>query len=319
MKIKKLDRLDERIPRWNLENLEHRLCPVCSTDVDQFYIERPDGLFIKKCNICSTYFVSPSPSNSALDRFYENYHQSHFGGVDISASTLLKRLVKQDPYIDPRIQTLSSHIKISGSKVLDVGCGNGEFLYMLKKIGAQPYGIEFDPLAVGYAREIGIINVHRGSIDSFSSNVKFDFITMMDFIEHPLDPMMQLKISIELLSPGGLILIWTPNGDRPVDDDKYITFRIDLEHMQYFSSLSINYVSHILNLEILHLETVGHPFLNSIARCINRRSKIAPHIKNIFRNIPWFETVNSIRHAVASKNFRTGNYHLFCILRKAKS
>lgn len=161
---------------------------------------------------CHTFFVSPSPSDEQLQSFYENYDEKHRRAPRINTKELASSYSKLDPFTDLRIQELSSLMKFEASQVLDIGFGRAYLLYCLKKLGATPFGLELDPQSIEFANFLGI-STFQGDISDFVNESKYDLITLIDLVEHPLNPIGTLGKSAELLKPGGLLLFWTPNGD----------------------------------------------------------------------------------------------------------
>ena len=149
--------------------------------------------------------------------------------------------------------------------MLDVGFGRAGFLFQLKRLGAIPFGIELDPRALDFAKQLGI-DTFKGDISDFSSDARFDVVALLDMVEHPLSLMNMLKRSSELLRKRGHILIWTPNGGYSGPDGNPATFRVDLEHMQYFTLETCFFVAAKLKLRVVHLETLGFPSLHGIDR-----------------------------------------------------
>ena len=87
--------------------------------------------------------------------------------------------------------TLLSHLKISGivtekSKILDLGCGNGDLMYLLeqnKKVNAQ--GVEISEDAIYECVEKGLCVMHSdidGALDSYLDN-SFDFVILSDSLQ----------------------------------------------------------------------------------------------------------------------------------------
>jgi 2-polyprenyl-3-methyl-5-hydroxy-6-metoxy-1,4-benzoquinol methylase len=235
----------------------------------------------------------------------------------VSAKELAVSYENSDPFLDIRIRELASYIDLSQARVLDVGFGRASFLFCLKKLGAVPYGLEVDTRAIEYAKSLGILNVFPTSLDDYVSDIKFDVITMLDLIEHPFAPMKMLQKASDLLRPGGLLLIWTPNGESVRFDGKQVAFRVDLEHMQYLTAESCLFIADRLNLRILHLETLGFPDLSDIDKPFRKRHTGA--VKKTIRSMPGFSTLNRIRRTlfVEKPDERRGLYHLFVIMQKS--
>ena len=321
--IIKLLPLDARIPQWNLDNLFERNCPICNSSDAQIAYERPDSLNVRSCKKCYTLFVSPSPSKEQLQIFYENYDEKHRRAVRMNTKELLALYKNVNPLTDLRIRELISLMKLETSRVLDIGFGRAYFLYCLKKLGAIPFGLELDTQAIEFARSLGI-NVFQGDVCNFVSELKYNLITLLDLVEHPLKPMDILRKSSDLLQRDGLLLIWTPNGAFENLEKNPVTFRVDLEHMQYFTPDTCLFIASELKLRVVHLETIGFPALEGIDKSLSKDETPARVVMNIIKSIPGFSTVNRFRRNLFNdkqdenkgQNDRMGSYHLFCIMQK---
>lgn len=199
--IQKLPPLDARIPKWKFDNLIERNCPICNSPEAHIAYERPDALSVRICKQYYTFFVSPSPSYDQLQAFYEGYDEKHRRGPRLDMKELAVSHNGVDPFADLRIRELSSLMKFEGARVLDIGFGRASFLYCLKKLGANPFGLELDTQAIEIAKFLGI-EAFRGDLVDFVSETNFDLITLLDLVEHPLNPMITLRKASELLKPG---------------------------------------------------------------------------------------------------------------------
>jgi len=97
-------------------------------------------------------------------------------------------------------------------RILDVGCGNGQFLAHMHDLGWEVMGVEPDPEAVRIAWERFRVKVFLGSINKANFHYNyFDAITMNHVIEHVSNPVEVLKECYRLLKPGGKMILLTPN------------------------------------------------------------------------------------------------------------
>ena len=317
--MRQLSKLDYRIPFWETESLVERVCPICKNHGEPIF-QRPDQLIVNKCNICATYYISPAPDNESLNNFYSAYHDNHSRMPKLSSELLKQNYDKINPLADIRVGKLSSLLKIEDSTVLDIGFGQPFLLYLLKKLGAQTYGIDIDPKAIEYANYLGINSTFEGDFSLYNSKIRFDAIIMTDFVEHPLLPIDYIEKAISLLKQTGILLIWTPNGDAEIKSEEPVTFRVDLEHMQHFTTGTMLYIANNLNLRILHLETLGKPALVNIENepdtevlpsTLNINAKFRRLIKGVIRKYLLKETYQTNLFPI-----EVGNYHLFAILSK---
>ena len=102
-------------------------------------------------------------------------------------------------------------------RLLDIGCGVGNFLAAARDAGFEITGVEFDASAVAFARK------HYGLQDVFSvrpeefreqSRQVFDVVTSFEVLEHQDDPQRFLETASDFLAPGGFLAVSVPNRER---------------------------------------------------------------------------------------------------------
>jgi SAM-dependent methyltransferase len=96
-------------------------------------------------------------------------------------------------------------------RVLDVGCGAGDYLALLKRAGWDPVGIDFDEKALDMARLRGIDARAGDLVSAAFPHDSFDAVTMMNVIEHLPEPAAVFAECRRILRPGGRLVMMTPN------------------------------------------------------------------------------------------------------------
>ena len=99
------------------------------------------------------------------------------------------------------------------SRVLDAGCGRGEFCAFFKSLGYDAEGIDISSAAIAYARKHHAgIAFHAGEIGSLASQRagQFDCVFTSEVIEHLFDVKSYLQASHALLRSGGRLVVTTP-------------------------------------------------------------------------------------------------------------
>jgi 2-polyprenyl-3-methyl-5-hydroxy-6-metoxy-1,4-benzoquinol methylase len=160
---------------------------------------RPPSQFRSKVRrlILEAYYNWPQPRSGNLIRT--------FMGRLLGAIPLLRR--KATYYLDAMF--LPWHGK---GRFLDAGCGNGAYLAQIRKAGWHVIGIDVDRQAAKIATQRYGVPVVVGRLEETAfADASFDAITTSHVIEHVIEPMALLKECHRLLTPGGHLLILTPN------------------------------------------------------------------------------------------------------------
>jgi len=182
----------------------------------------PGDFFVKKC-FCGLVFLDPIPGEDTLKKYYPSTkYYAYTTNKGEGFFTKLREYLIKNYYsknlVSKIISTLINNVPAipswrSDGKILDVGCGSGETLVLLKKIGWDVYGLDIDKSALRMAKERGISNTTYGTfknISDFPDNY-FDAVRMYHVIEHLDNPVEALKIIHKKLKKNGEIIIGTPN------------------------------------------------------------------------------------------------------------
>jgi 2-polyprenyl-3-methyl-5-hydroxy-6-metoxy-1,4-benzoquinol methylase len=168
---------------------------------------------------------------------------------------------------------VSKYIPLPAARVLDIGCGGGLFLSLLKQKGAQVAGIELSDSRAQYAKTKHGLEIHKRLIESdFWQNGYsnyFDAVTLWDVIEHVNYPAQTLQSAMNVLKPGGLLLIDTPCRDSFYHQFGAFTYRISggrfptflnamysshlFGHKQIFSTSEMRQLFEAVGLEVIDL------------------------------------------------------------------
>ncbi len=96
------------------------------------------------------------------------------------------------------------------ARLLDIGAGQGALLEEAARLGFTAEGLEHAPGNVAAARARGLA-MHHGTAETLDAQAAYDVITLMDVIEHLLDPLAVLRRVHAALRPGGTLVVYTPN------------------------------------------------------------------------------------------------------------
>lgn len=202
-------------------------CPVCGETGRSLFLDRlrdttfysaPGEWTLWRCANCRSLYLDPQPTPETIGLAYESYY-THAASPGADApperrgwlrAALVGRLSRSEPGYSERVPFPEGAAR---PKLLDIGCGNGEFLGRARKAGWDVFGCDFDPAAVSAARESGA-EVRQGGAEAFLDSAgSFDAVTLSHVIEHVHDPAGLLVLCRDLLKPGGSIFVDTPNSE----------------------------------------------------------------------------------------------------------
>ncbi|MES2336959.1 MAG: bifunctional 2-polyprenyl-6-hydroxyphenol methylase/3-demethylubiquinol 3-O-methyltransferase UbiG [Pseudomonadota bacterium] len=109
----------------------------------------------------------------------------------------------------------ASFTPLAGKRALDMGCGAGLLAEPLARLGAAVTAVDAAPENIGAARAhataVGLeIDYRVGTTDAVAGE-SFDLIASFEVIEHVPDPAGFVRGLADVLAPGGLLLLSTPN------------------------------------------------------------------------------------------------------------
>ncbi|MGH9663169.1 MAG: class I SAM-dependent methyltransferase [Bryobacteraceae bacterium] len=194
------------------------LCPACDSteartlfhSTDRLYHTTGKDFAVVECRQCGLIRLFPPPLPEELGRYYpEDYW---FAAGETAAARLeetYRRFVLRDHVGFVRRALLASG---ESGVVLDVGCGGGLFLKMLKESGVSVAGLDFSREAAGIAwRSNGVPAVCGSLAKAPFARKSCAIVTMFHVLEHLYDPASYLETARELLQANGRLVIQVPN------------------------------------------------------------------------------------------------------------
>ena len=188
-------------------------CLICKS-TDSSILHRFDEWKVIRCMNCEVRYIHPLPSQEQLKRNAEESHTGH--GVDHIQDYFCARNLSNDR--DLIVQNFSKILGIlkqyvKGRKLLDVGSGDGTFVALANKEGWDAIGLDSSRTAAKFAKEnygVETLTCEYCSKEYLGKEC-FDVITMLDFLEHVIDPVAAVKQAHRLLKKDGVLLVNSPN------------------------------------------------------------------------------------------------------------
>jgi len=198
--------MDDAVPRCNLCGSASRRPRFTGSD----RMSPVAGRFtLFECRVCGLAFLWPLPPASLLPALYPDmyysYHQRGTGAQPrISATGAFVERLRQ--ILFPRGFRLTP-----GDRILDVGCGDGQFLLPFLAAGLECHGIDINAGAIARAAGAGVYAL-RGSLEEAGyPDGFFAVVTAWQVLEHLPAPGAFLAEIRRILRPGGTLVLSVPN------------------------------------------------------------------------------------------------------------
>lgn len=167
----------------------------------------------------------------------------------------------------------TQRFSLSGKKVVEIGCGRGEFLSIMARCGADAYGIEYSEDSVAYCTNNGL-KVARGFIQSAAdrlADAPFDAFFILNFLEHLPDPNSTIRGIGNNLSNGAVGLVEVPNFDMILRNRLFSEFISD--HLFYFSRDALCTALQLNGFEIIECHEVWHDYI--LSTVVRKRERLS--------------------------------------------
>ncbi|MGB8698080.1 MAG: class I SAM-dependent methyltransferase [Thermosynechococcaceae cyanobacterium] len=249
-------------------NLVAVKCCICSNDgsepvavgEDFEYRSSPDTFLMVRCTQCGLVYLNPRPAIAELARIYPpDYHAYDFSEEQFEFVYKVRRKLEAR-----RLLSCCQGLP-ENARIIDVGCGDGFYLSLLRQFGKSGWQLEgIDPsdLAVLAAHRTGL-TIHQGTIQSLDlPKASSDLAFMIATLEHVDDPVQVLEVVRSLLRPGGHVVIVTDNTDT-------LDFRLFQQrhwggyhfprHWNLFNPSTLRQLAQKVDLEVAQLTTILSP------------------------------------------------------------
>jgi 2-polyprenyl-3-methyl-5-hydroxy-6-metoxy-1,4-benzoquinol methylase len=155
---------------------------------------------LSECRACGFVFADPVPHPDMLD-LYRDMEDQPYKDSSAPRRTQMRTLLDLVSECRPRARTL-----------LDIGAGIGLMVAEARDRGLDAQGIEPSRWCVETAATVNGVNLLCGTVKEWMGRLdRYDIVTMIDVVEHTTDPLGMIREAAALLSPGGALLIVTPD------------------------------------------------------------------------------------------------------------
>ena len=195
----------------DLEEMEFVSCNFCQSNNYKIVCTGKDFLIgsntqfnVVRCKICGLLYTNPRPKPATISKYYPKSYSNFL--LSNRFFNLLRYIIFWN-----ELNLLSSIIRKS-SRVLEIGCGTGEYLSYLKHKGYEVEGIELSKYCIDTARNKYGLNIKQGTIFDYKNKENyFDLIIMRHVLEHVPEPLETIKTIYKMLKENGTFFCLVPN------------------------------------------------------------------------------------------------------------
>jgi SAM-dependent methyltransferase len=234
----------------HIEEESLSLCTVCGGDRWSFVREgcdlyQPDDdarFKLYRCHSCGQVMQNPLPTPGQLSKAYSADYAPYRPAWKEPGWALWK--VLRDLTTWRRMRRLRRYGK--GGRLLEVGCGAGDFLHAAQRAGWEVKAVEYSSaLAEALRGELGI-DVRTGDLTTgLWSSGTFDAVVMWSVLEHLSNPIDALATACSYLKAGGVVFIQIPTryGVRRGKRFEQYWALLDLpRHLSFFGRKELSYL-----------------------------------------------------------------------------
>ena len=234
-------------------------CPICTTEmkfkfVTKDYLVTGESFDIVECEACSIRTTTPFPDKKIIGNYYssDDYisHDDKVSGIFDSIYGLVRTY-----QLNKKKKLIGKYFNKSNGKILDVGCGAGDFLQYMKENHWNINGVDTSNKARKIANKKLNIKVMDPK-DWINNKEKYDVITCWHSLEHVHEPWVYLDKIKKSLTLDGFLIVALPNY-QSTDAKIYKEFWAAYDtprHLYHFTIKSMNKTikPHGLNIESIY-------------------------------------------------------------------
>jgi 2-polyprenyl-3-methyl-5-hydroxy-6-metoxy-1,4-benzoquinol methylase len=241
------------------------------------------------CKNCGFVFSNPYIPKEHIADFYSRLEDGEYSAEAEGRTKNFKTIFK-------RVKRLREKTADRGKTLLDIGAASGIFLNLAREEGYTIEGIEPSEYLVNEAEKNYGIRLFKGTAESYPAGKRFSVITLLDIVEHLVEPGALMAKVNELLEDDGLLVLVTPDIGSlacKLAGKRWWHYRI--AHINFFNRKSLRYLlrahgfemvmkkKYVWNFSLFYLLTRVFPFLKD-------KKALQKILKRVHLKLPLFDS-----------------------------
>jgi 2-polyprenyl-3-methyl-5-hydroxy-6-metoxy-1,4-benzoquinol methylase len=241
--------------------LQHANCCLCGgSQSKEIFLSKDHnwgipGVFrYVKCSTCGFVYENPRPIPDRIMRVYPYLYGTAVRNPSENPESKINA-----PLHHIRSGIIDRFASNTSKSIFDIGCGSGFFLEYMRRRGWRVSGIDPSAEHVVYAnRYLGLQDVWEGLWPlNYEFTTEMDVVSLFHVIEHLLLPVEALSAISQILRPGGIVFLETPNVESwpaKLFGPRWVTLDAP-RHVNLFSKRTLSYCLGKAGFDVLMLKT----------------------------------------------------------------
>jgi len=245
------------------EAREETACNLCGARNDVVVGTRDrDGHPLRTvlCRTCGLVWTNPRPTTAEMNAYYGTTYRADYKG---QRTPPLRKIVRGfigaadrrtmlRPLLTPRKGAPSDRVP---PRMLDVGCGAGELVYLMRHDGVDASGLDPGIEFAEFARAVLEVPIQTAAVDAaVVPPASQDLVTMFHALEHVPDPRGVLSTVLGWLTPGGHLLVEVPNISARVQAPSH---QYHYAHLHHFTGATLGAMGEAAGLRLVSTAYTG--------------------------------------------------------------
>jgi 2-polyprenyl-3-methyl-5-hydroxy-6-metoxy-1,4-benzoquinol methylase len=237
------------------DTLQGVSCVLCSNTTHSLvgtHDRNGEPLTTVMCKGCGLIKSHPLPSADVLENYYKNQYRADYKGA---RTPKRKHIFRYASYALTRLNHLTKAGFTSG-RLVDVGSGSGEFVFLAQKAGYDVVGLEPHEGYARYTQNTFGVDIQNATLEK--ANIppqSVDIVTLHHVLEHLPDPVASLQNMRTWLKPEGVILVDVPD----IEADRHApSRRFHIAHLYNFNHATLKWTLEKAGFQVLpHVSARG--------------------------------------------------------------